>query len=123
VVRAADVLRAWDRRRADAWAEGDVAALRELYVDRAGVADVRLLRRYDDRGYRVEGLTTQLLAVDVLERRPGRWVLRVTDRLTGAVVVRGAEQAPLPRDRADTHLVVLTRDDGGRWRVAAVRPA
>lgn len=123
VVRAADVLRAWDKHRAQAWAEGDVAGLRELYVDRAGVADVRLLRRYADRGYRVEGLTTQLLAVDVLERRPGRWLLRVTDRLARAVAVRGAERVPLPRDREDTHVVALVRGTDGRWRVAEVRAA
>ncbi len=121
VVRAAGVLRAWDRRRARAWAEGDVRALRTLYVDRAGVADVRLLRRYADRGYRVEGLTTQLLAVDVLEQRRGRWLLRVTDRLAGAVAVRGAERVPLPRDGVDTHVVALVRGAEGRWRVAEVR--
>jgi hypothetical protein len=122
-VRAADVLRSWDRRRARAWAEGDVAGLRELYVDRAGVADVRLLRRYADRGYRVEGMTTQLLAVDVLGQRPGRWVLRLTDRLANAVAVRGADRLRLPRDRMDTHVVTLVRGADGRWRVAEVRAA
>ena len=121
VVRAADVLRAWDRRRARAWAEGDVAGLRELYVDRAGVADVRLLRSWADRGYQVEGLATQLLAVDVLEQRPGRWLLRVTDRIASAVAVRGRERVPLPRDREDTHVVRLVRGHDGTWRVAEVR--
>lgn len=123
VVRAAGVLRAWDRRRAQAWAAGDVAGLRELYVDRAGVADVRLLRGYADRGYQVEGLTTQLLAVDVLEQRSGRWLLRVTDRIASAVAVRGAERVALPRDRKDTHVLALVRGDDGRWRVAEVRAA
>jgi len=119
-VRAADVLRAWDERRAAAYARGDVAALRDLYVDRVGVADVRLLRRYVDRGYRVEGMRTQLLAVDVLERAPGRWLLRVTDRLAGAVAVRREERVRLPRDRADTHVVTLVRADG-LWRIATIR--
>jgi hypothetical protein len=120
VVRAADVLRGWDERRAAAWAEGDAAALRDLYVDRAGAADVRLLRRYADRGYRVEDLTTQLLAVEVLARAPGRWRLRVTDRVTSAVAVRGEEHRPLPRDGADTHVVTLVQAKGV-WRVAAIR--
>lgn len=123
VVRAADVLRAWDAARARAWAVGDVAALRDLYVDRAGVADVRLLRRYADRGLRVEGLTTQLLAVTVLEHAPGRWRLRVTDRLAGGVAVRDGRRVRLPRDEPDTHVVVLTREEGGRWRVARTRTA
>lgn len=120
VVRAAGVLRAWDERRAEAWAEGDPRALRELYVDRAGAADVRLLRRYTDRGYRVEGLTTQLLAVDVLEHAPDRWRVRVTDRVTSAVAVRGEDRVRLPRDRADTHVVTLVRANG-TWRVSRIR--
>ena len=121
VVRAAAVLRAWDERRARAWAEGDADALRDLYVDEVGAADVRLLRRYADRGYRVEGMTTQLLAVVVLERAPDRWRLRVTDRLASAVAVRGRERIRLPTDRADTHVVTLVRTEDGLWRVAQVR--
>ena len=123
VVRAAAVLRAWDEQRAAAWAEGDIGALRDLYVDGAGAVDVRLLRRYADRGYRVEGMTTQLLAVDVLERTPARWRLRVTDRLASAVAVRGRERIRLPRDRADAYVITLVRGADGRWRVAEAQPA
>lgn len=123
VVRAAAVLRDWDERRARAWAEGDVAALRDLYVDRAGVADARLLRRYTERGYRVAGLTTQLLAVEVLGHAPGRWRLRVTDRVVAGLVVGEHERARLPRDQADTRVVRLVREADGTWRVAQVRPA
>lgn len=122
VARAASVLRAWDGRRARAWAEGDISALRELYVDRAGVADVRLLRRYADRGLRVEGLTTQLLAVEVLGQGPGRWRLRVTDRVAAGVAVGARGRLRLPRDQADTRLIVLVRGADGTWRVAEVRP-
>jgi hypothetical protein len=120
VVRAAAVLRAWDESRARAWAEGDATRLRGLYVDRAGAADVRLLRRYAARGLRVEDLTTQLLAVEVLRHGPGRWRLRVTDRLAGGVVVGAHDRFRLPRDRADTRLVRLVRSDDGTWRVAQV---
>lgn len=120
VVRAAAVLRAWDRRRAEAWAAGDPVALRELYVDGAGVGDVRLLRRWTARGYRVAGLTTQLLAVEVLDRTPGRWRLEVTDRVAGGTAVGAGGRLPLPRDSADSRVVVLVRADGA-WRVAQVR--
>lgn len=122
VVRAAAVLRAWDERRARAWAAGDVAGLRELYVDRAGAADVRLLRRYLDRDLRVEELTTQLLAVEVLGRGPDLWHLRVTDRLAAGVVADGQERTSLPRDGAETRLIRIVRDGDGTWRVAEVRP-
>jgi len=115
------VLRAWDERRARAWAEGNAVRLRGLYVDRAGAADVRLLRRYVARGLRVEDLTTQLLAVQVLGRGPGRWRLRVTDRLAGVVVVGAHGRFRLPRDSADTRVVRLVRGADGTWRVAQVR--
>lgn len=120
-MRAAAVLRAWDERRARAWAEGDAARLRGLYVDRAGAADVRLLRRYAARGLRVEDLTTQLLAVEVIGRGPGRWRLRVTDRLAGGDVVGADVRLRLPSDRADTRVVRLVRGADGTWRVAEVR--
>lgn len=122
VVRAAAVLRSWDARRSRAWAEGDVTGLRELYVEGAGARDVRLLNRYTDRGLRVEGLTTQLLAVEVVSRAPGRWHLRVTDRVAGGVVVAGRDRYRLPGDRAATRSIRLVRDRGGPWRVRDVRP-
>lgn len=121
VVRAAAVLRAWDERRARAWAEGDAARLRGLYVGRAGAADVRLLRRYAARGLRVEDLATQLLAVEVIGRGPRRWRLRVTDRLAGGDVVGADVRFRLPSDRADIRVVRLVRGTDGTWRVAEVR--
>lgn len=122
VVRAAAVLRAWDERRARAWTAGDVPGLWELYVDGAGAADVRLLRRYLDRHLRVEELTTQLLAVEVLGRGPDLWLLRVTDRVAAGVVADGQERTRLPHDGAETRLIRLVRDGDGAWRVAEVRP-
>lgn len=122
VVRAAAVLRAWDARRADAWAKGDVAALRELYVDGAGAADVRLLRRYGDRGLRVQALTMQLLAVEVLAHRPGRWHLRVTDRVVAGTLVDGRRRFRLPHDGAETRTIRLVREGREAWRVVEVRP-
>ena len=119
---AVRVLRDWDERRAAAYASGSVPALRELYVGTAGAADVRLLRSYRERGYRVEELRMQLLAVSVRAHRPGRWVLRVTDRLAGGVAVTAyGERLVLPRDRATTRTIRLERGADGRWRVVSVR--
>lgn len=121
---ASGVLRTWDRARADAFASGDVAALRQLYVRRspAGVADVTLLRRYLRRGMRVEGMRMQLLQVDVLDQSPRRISLRVTDRVTGTVAVGDGCRTELPTDRASTRVVVLRRATGtARWQMVSVR--
>jgi hypothetical protein len=116
------VLAAWDERRAAAWAQGDAAALEDLYAtgSRSGAADVRLLRAYAERGLRVEGLTTQVLALRVVERSPRRLVLVVTDRVVGGSAVGGAAPVALPADRASTRRVVLARQRG-RWVVAEAR--
>jgi hypothetical protein len=118
---AVDVLAHWDRRRAHAYATGDVAALRALYVrgSAAGTADVAMLRSYTRRGLRVEGMRMQLLGVQVLGRGRQRWRLRVTDRLHGAVAVGTGHRLPLPRDRASTRVVTL-RLGGGSWKVVSV---
>lgn len=114
------VLRAWDRARSAAYAAGSVRALRRLYVGRAGAPDVLLLRSYLRRGYRVEGIRMQLIAVTVRAHGPGRWLLRVTDRLAGGEAVGHGERVALPRDRASTRTVRLLRGADGRWRVASV---
>lgn len=120
--RAVDVLRAWDRARAAAWADGDAAALAELYVrgSTAGEQDVAMLRRWTERGLRVHGMRMQVLRVDVRTRSERRLVLWVTDRLTGAVAVRGSDDTTwrLPADRADTRRLVFRRT-AGSWRLAS----
>lgn len=120
-VRAAAVLRAWDKGRSRAYASGDVEGLARLYAPRSGAgrADVRLLRSYLDRGLRVTGLRVQVLSLQVLSHHRHRWTLRVTDRVAGGVAVGGGRRWSLPRDRASTSRVVLRRGAGG-WRVAAV---
>ena len=120
--RAVRVLRDWDARRARAYAQGDVAALRRLYLpgSRAGAADVRLLAAYTARGLVVRGLRVQLLEVEARARGRDTLRLRVTERVTGAraVPARGPGRL-LPRDAPSTHLLTMRRHEG-RWRVASV---
>lgn len=116
------VLDRWAAARSAAWSTGDVTALRGLYTrgSPAGRADVRMLRRYLDRGLRVAGLQTQLFSARVLASRRDRLVVRVVERVTGGVAVDGDRCAELPRDRPVTRTVSLRRV-GDRWRVATIR--
>lgn len=114
-------LSAWDAARADAYAAGSVAALRDLYVGTVGAADMRVLRSYLRRGLRVHGMQMQIVGLSVLGHQPGRWRLRVTDRLHHAVAVGPGQRVVLPRDGASTRTVVLVRSADRTWRVAAVR--
>lgn len=118
---AVDVLRGWDLSRAHAYADGDTAALRSLYVagSVAGTTDVRLLRSYAGRGLRVKEMKMQILAVDVLAHSQGRWRLRVTDRLHAAVAVGDGARIALPRDEASTRVVAMVLRVG-IWKVASV---
>ena len=123
-VPAADALRAWDEQRSAAYAAGSVRQLRQLYVAGSAAArsDLRVLRGYLARGLVVEGMRTQVLALRVVEQRPRRLRLDVTDRLDGAVAVGGEGRVPLPRDQPDRRAVTLQLGADGAWRVAAVRP-
>lgn len=119
-----DVLRAWDERRAAAWAAGDVASLHQLYVagSSTGRRDVEMLEEYAHRGLVVDGLRTQVLALAVLDRT-SQWLrLRITDRVAGGVVrdVSGRQVSALPVDQASTRIVALRRTRSG-WRVSEVR--
>lgn len=122
--RALELLHEWDERRAGAWAAGDVAALRSLYVtgSRTAAEDVAMLRRYVSRGLVVEDLRTQVLSLSVLGDRSPRSVrLEVTDRVSGgSVVTRDGASRDLPRDQASTRVVTLRRV-GEDWLVAEVR--
>lgn len=120
--RAVRVLRAWDDRRADAWARGEPSALTPLYVpgSRTGRVDRAMLRAYAERGLRVTGLRMQLLSVDVLSAEPSALRLLVTDRLASAVAGGHGPTLVLPRDQPSTRLVSLRRWSGS-WRVVRVR--
>ncbi len=120
-VSAVAVLRAWDERRAAAWAAGDPVALRRLYAagSRTGAADRRMLAAYAGRGLVVTGMHTQVLAAQVRSADPDLLVLEVTDRLSGGQVDVGGARLVLPRDTASRHLVELVRERG-RWVVSEV---
>lgn len=118
----ASILADWDERRSAAWADGDPEALRDLYAQgsRAGDADVRLLRRYGDRGLRVTGLRTQVLSLAVLTRDDERLSVMVTDRIVGGRASGDGETVPLPADRATTRRIDLVKV-GEQWLVDEVR--
>ncbi|WP_344150122.1 hypothetical protein [Nocardioides koreensis] len=115
-------LRAWDRRRAEAWAHGDLRALRDLYVPGSAACrrDVAMLAAWSDRGLRVRGMRMQLLAAELRTSSERRLEVVVTDRLAHAVAVGRGTRVPLPRDAPSTRTVVLRRL-AGEWRVALVR--
>lgn len=118
------VLDAWDRSRAQAWAEGDVAGLGRLYVagSSAGRRDTRHLRAWTRRGWVVRGIGRQITSLSVEQVDGSRVRVRVTERLAGAVAHRrGAppddpgRQLPAGADRAR---VVEFRQVEGRWQLA-----
>ena len=116
---AVRVLREWDACRSRAYAHADGAALADLYVagSRTGAADRAVLRGYHDRGLRVTGMRTQVLAARVLRESRRRLVVLVTDVLVDAVAGdRGRGRWALPHDRPSTRRVVLMHEDG-TWRV------
>jgi hypothetical protein len=120
---AVEVLRAWDARRAEAWARGRPRLLRPLYTSGslAGRHDRAMLRAWAARGLVVRDLRTQLLAVRELRHTATTWTLLVTDRLAGGVAVGAGVRRPLPRDEVSTRVVTLRQADGS-WLVASVAP-
>jgi hypothetical protein len=118
-----EVLRAWDARRAEAWARGDPGLLATLYTPGsvAGRRDQAMLRVWLQRGLVVRGMQTQLLAVRQVRRTASTWTIRVTDRLVGGDAIGQGVTRPLPHDAPTTRTVELRRV-GGSWLVSAVQP-
>ena len=120
-VRALGVLDRWDRARATAYADGDAANLRRLYAarSRAGAADVRVLRRYAERGLAVTRMRRQVLDAHARSCTPTRLRLRVTDRLVGARVEGAGFRRRLPGTQVRRWLLTLERTGRG-WVLARV---
>jgi hypothetical protein len=120
-VRSLAVLHRWDTARASAYASGDVERLRRLYATGSGAAaaDVRVLRRYTARGLVITGMRRQVLEAQVRHWSGHRLVLRLTDRLVGAVAVGGATRTPLPTAGFHRWLLELRREDR-RWVLSRI---
>jgi hypothetical protein len=127
----ATVLAGLDRRRARAYAAGDPALLRAVYVRGSAALrrDQRLLARYARRGLRVDGLRMHVADLRVRTRRPDVVALEVRDRVAAGTVTGHGHRPlshpldrPLAADDLDTRLLTLRRVDRGVWLVAAVRP-
>lgn len=116
-----EVVAEWDQRRAVAWAGGDTEGLQELYVPgvKVGRDDVEMLDAYLERGLRVQGLTTQLLAVDELRVDEEEMVLKVTDRVHGGTVVGPGISRSLPRDGVSVRRLTFHTHEG-TWKVFRV---
>jgi hypothetical protein len=119
--RVLAVLHRWDRRRSDAWANGDPVALARLYArgSSTGRRDVQNLRRWTDRGLHVTGLRQQVAALRVVRRGGGRLVVVVTDRAVGGVAIGPGVATAVPIGGWTTHRISLVLMSG-HWRVAQV---
>ena len=106
--------------RTEAFVTGEVARLRDVYVDeRAARADASVLRSYRERGLRLDGMVLVRESCRVTKRSRHRVILDVVDHL-GPTQVHGDDgRRDLPRDRPTRRTVVLERV-GDVWRVAAV---
>lgn len=119
---ARTVLQRLLRKRAAAYARGDPAALRDVFVSGSSVLrrDQALMRAWSRRGLTVRGAVVLVRSVHVLDAPGGRVVLRTIDRLGPVHAVGVGRFMALPRDRLSRHRIVLVRRDVG-WRIAAVR--
>lgn len=117
--RALSALRAWDTRRARAWAAADPQALARLYAptSRTGRRDVADLRCWMARGLRVVGLRQQVEAARVVQATARVVVVVVTDRTVDGLAVGRGRRTAVPASAWAAHRIRLVRTDG-RWRVA-----
>ena len=119
--RGLEILHDWDLRRSRAWADGDVTALRGLYVagSAVGALDSADLARWTRSGLRVVGLRQQVAAYHLAREAAGRLVVVVTDRTVGGVAVGGGVRTPVPASAWTTHRIGLVHSRTG-WRVTEV---
>ena len=108
-----------DAVRTQAFVTGDVARLRDVYVD-GRVTDAAVLRSYRDRGLRLGGMVLVRESCRVTDRSRASITLDVVDHLGPTWVhTEDGRRRDLPRDRPTRRTVVLERTDVG-WRVGSV---
>lgn len=119
----AAVLRGLDRRRGQAWAAGDPAALTRVFAagSDALTADRRRLRAFARRGLTAHGVRVSFDHIEVLAAGDGRARLRFAGHLRAVLAVDRSGVAHRVRPgRPIRETVTLTRS-GPRWLIAAVR--
>ena len=124
-----EVLRSWDAKRSEAYVDGDVAALRRLYVPGSPLArqDVAVLRRYQERGLRVTRLEQQVFSVDVHAAGGRAVTMTVVERLARAWVRRpdrpptGSWQWALPASGVERRTLRFELVALAGWRLSWAR--
>jgi hypothetical protein len=113
-----------DQLRAEAFSEGDAAALARVYApsSAAYATDVETLRSLASRGLHAQGFTATVQQVRVESATATSGRLRVVDRLSGYQLVDGAGTVVGHGDpRPPTAFTMRLTRVGGAWRVAAVQ--
>lgn len=122
---AADALARLDAKRSLAYATGDAALLRSLYLDAspAEQADLSNLQRMVAAGERTHGFGTEMVSTQVLESSTNVLRLAVIDTVPAFDVRRldGSLVRAEPGRGQRTFEITLQRVDG-RWLYAAVEP-
>lgn len=117
------VITTLERRRAEAFVDGDSSLLRAVYVrrSRAGRRDRATLRSLSRRGWRVMGLRPSVRRVSVLSMSDADVVVRVRDALSAYDVVDGEGRLVRHARARPARPVVmaLTRTRGG-WRIRSL---
>lgn len=115
-----------DRARASAYARGEPAVLRSVYVagSRALATDTATLRRYLADGLRVRDMRLEVSGVSVVRHSARTAVLVVTDRLAGYDVVDAVGRVVRHEPgRGPVRWRITLRDVEGRWLIADSRRA
>jgi hypothetical protein len=125
--RWARLLRELDATRAQAFALGDRAALRTVYVNESPAhrRDAEGLRRLVRAGLRVRGLRlTDIRVTDARQRSDGEVVLRVSDRMApyDVVTASGEVRRHEPgRGRAAWRVTLARGGPAAAWRIRDVQ--
>jgi hypothetical protein len=129
-VPAGDTVESWrqmlaglDAQRAKAFAESDAGLLRSVYVNGSELLakDQAEIDKCVRAGCHVEGLTFDIIRLDVVSSGAGRAVLKVVDQMQGYTVVSDSgARTDQPPGEVTTRQITLQRSPGGRWLIARI---